>query len=208
MRWMNRLLWITNLISILIAVPLLFYGYHFFVGLPEENLVKFYIFASLIAVLLVIAYDIFHRVRLKMVVKKGRVRSIYWTPQYLALHKFLDYTLIAPILLLLVQIKIKLLPINLFFRGVVLNVIIGLVVALITYFIGFSSLLPVFSQYKEPFKGIPLKYKLIFPLIVLVLFSFLIGVFFKDNPKSILWLLLSISLYTFILTLCLSPFHR
>ncbi len=208
MKWINRLLWSTNLLSVLIAAPLLFYGYYFFVGLPDETIGKFYISASVIALLLVIAYDIFHRVRLKRVVRKGVIRSVYWTPQYLGLHKFLDYVLFSPVLFLLVQTKIKLLPINLFFKAVVLNVIIGLVVGLITYFIAFSILVPVFSGYKESFKGIPLKHKLFVPLIVLVLFSFLVGIFFKENPGSALWLLLSIAFIYFYSSFVLKPIHQ
>jgi len=207
-KWINRLLWTTNLVSVLIAIPLLFYGYHSFVGLAGEIIGKFYITASVIALVLVIAYDIFHRVRLKRVVGKGVIRSVYWTPQYLAIHKFLDYALFSPILFLLVQTKIKLLSINLFFKGVVLNVIIGLVVGLITYFIAFSILVPVFSRYKESFRGIPLRYKLFVPLIVLVLFSFLVGIFFKDNPGSALWLLLSVVFIYFYSYFMLKPIHQ
>lgn len=190
-KFIRKYIWGTNLISIVAILVLIIILLPFYVKLNQQELINFILYAGGISSFCVIIYHFTQERRLSIVLKKGIVKNIYLTPFYCFLHKTFDYVIGAPILFLIFNKFLKLLPWDKFIRGTLVVILVGPIVSLIVYFYGEALINEELKKYKEPLKGFRLFPKMLIVMFIVILFSFFMGIVFVEFKFAIIFLLLS-----------------
>uniref|UniRef100_A0A7C4U6T2 Methyl-accepting chemotaxis protein n=1 Tax=candidate division WOR-3 bacterium TaxID=2052148 RepID=A0A7C4U6T2_UNCW3 len=192
---LNKYIWGTNLISILVSFILIIFLLPFYVKIERiKEIIYFSFLTGSIVIILLIIYHIFQGMRLKKVLKNSDVKRIYLTPFYSSLHKLIDYCFAAPLLFLIVNSYLNVLPLNKVIDGTIVVLFIGLVVSMIVYYYGEIIINEELKKYKEEIKGFSLFSKFFVTMLISILFSFFIGIVFTRFKLGIIYLVLPLSL--------------
>jgi len=159
-----------------------------------KEIIYFSFLTGSIVIILLIIYHIFQGMRLKKVLKNSDVKRIYLTPFYSSLHKLIDYCFAAPLLFLIVNSYLNVLPLNKVIDGTIVVLFIGLVVSMIVYYYGEIIINEELKKYKEEIKGFSLFSKFFVTMLISILFSFFIGIVFTRFKLGIIYLVLPLSL--------------
>ncbi len=190
-KFIRKYIWGTNLISIVCIFVLIIILLPFYVKMNQQELINFILYAGGISCFYVIIYHFAQERRLYIVLKKGNVKNIYLTPFYSFLHKTFDYVIGAPVLFLIFNKILNLLPWDKFIRGTLVVILVGPIVSLIVYFYGEALINEELKKYKEPLKGFRLFSKILIVMFIVILFSFFMGIVFVKFKFAIIFLLLS-----------------
>lgn len=201
-KFIRKYIWGTNLISILIFSLLIILLLPYYVNMTWKEMFNFILSAGGMSFFLVFIYHLIQQRRLIIVLSKGNVKNIYLTPFYCFLHKLIDYVIVAPVLFFLFNKLFNLIPYDKFIRGILVVLLIGPIASSIVYFYGEGLINEELKKYKDHLKGFRLFSKLLLVMLIVIIYSFFVGIIFTRFKFGIIYLILSfILVYVFALRL-------